>query len=231
MMNGFRRTRTGGAAIVLLASAAAALAQAPAAPPSELEKQLARVSFGVSGMGVFTTQSNGTNYLSQNVTLKPSNTLGALLTLRYVKSPLIGLEYNYGYVRYTDDFNITNTSASPATALAFPLGVQTTATEYTFGYLAHARRQYYGVTPFASIGIGTTAFRPTKGGGQGNDPQARMTYYYSVGADMPIINDHFGLRATFRETLANAPDYQQNYWRIHKHAIATEPAFGFYIRF
>lgn len=210
---------------------AAAFAQAPPAPPTALDRQLAKVDFAVQGKGEFTTQVNGNNYLNQAVTLKPSSTLGALVTLRYTRSPLVGLEFNYGYARYTDNYTVSNTGTTPANVVGFNLGVQSTATEYTFGYVAHARRQFYGFTPFASIGAGATAYRPTKGGGQGNLPQARATYYYSVGGDYPIYNDHFGLRATFRQSIANAPDYQQNYWRIYKHAIATEPSFGFYIRF
>ena len=215
----------------ILTCTVAVFAQAPPAPPTPLERQLALVDLGIQGKGEFTTQVNGNNYLNQAVTLKPSDTLGALVTLRYTHSPYIGLEFNYGYARYTDNFNITNTAASPAAVTGFAVGVQTTASEYTFGYLAHARRQYYGLTPFASVGAGSTAFRPTKAGGEGNLPQARATYYYSVGGDYPIYNDHFGLRATFRQSFENAPDYQQNYWRIYKHAIATEPAFGFYLRF
>ncbi len=223
-----RRILTVGA---LFSSVSVAIAQAPPTPPNFLERQLAHVDLGISGKGEFTTQVNGNNYLNQAVTLKPSNTLGALVTLRYTHSPYIGLEYNYGYARYTDNYTVTNTSTTPGGVASFNLGVQSTATEYTFGYLAHARHTYAGITPFASIGAGVTAFRPTKGGGQGNDPQARATYYYSVGGDYPIYNDHFGLRATFRQSIENAPDYQQNYWRIYKHALATEPAFGFYVRF
>ena len=215
----------------LFAFASAAFAQAPPAPPTPLELFLAHVDLGVQGKGEFTTQVNGNNYLNQAVTLKPSNTLGALVTLRYTHSPYIGLEYNYGYARYTDNYTVTNGSTTPAGVVSFNLGVQSTATEYTFGYLVHARHTYGGVTPFASIGAGTTAFRPTSGGGQGNTPQARATYYYSVGGDYPIYGEHFGLRATFRQAIMNAPDYQQNYWRIYKHSIATEPAVGFYIRF
>ena len=222
-----RRTLVLCGALVLTS---AALAQAPPAPPTALELQLAKVDLAVQGKGEFTTQVNGTNYLSQAVTLKPSNTLGALVTVRYVARPLFGLEFNYGYARYTDNYTVTNTGSTQAGATSFDLGVQATASEYTFGYLVHAPRQYYGITPFASIGAGSTAFRPTKGGGQGNQPQARATYYYSVGGDY-ALGKNFGLRGTFRQSIENAPDYQQNYWRIYKHAIATEPAFGFYLRF
>ncbi len=220
-----------GALLLSLTCASPLLSQAPPTPPNALERQLAHVDLGILGKGEFTTQVNGNNYLNQAVVLKPSNTLGALINLHYVHSPLVGLEFNYGYARYTDNFTVTNTATTVAGAASFSLGVQATASEYTFGYLAHARRQYYGFTPFASVGAGSTAFRPTRGGGQGNLPQARATYYYSVGGDYPIYNDHFGLRATFRQSFENAPDYQQNYWRIYKHAIATEPAFGFYLRF
>ena len=39
-------------------------------------------------------------------------------------------------------------------------GVQQNASEYTLGYVVHTRKQYFGLTPFASGGAGTTVFRP-----------------------------------------------------------------------
>jgi hypothetical protein len=231
MMNVIRRTGTTcGAMIVLATISAAASAQAPAAPPTAFDRQLERIDLGVSGKGEFTKTTTGTNYLAQTVSLLPSNTLGALVTLRYTKSPLVGLEFNYGYARYTENFTISNLSNTTPGAAPLALGVQTNVSEYTFGYVVHARHDYFGVRPFASIGAGSMAFRPTTGGGQGLLPQARAAYYYSVGAEAPI-SKHFGLRGTFRQSLFNAPDFESNYFANKQRTISTEPAFGFFIRF
>src|SRR6185312_10864924 len=96
--------------------------------------------------------------------LQTSNTLGALVTLRYTISPLIGFEGNYGYARYTENF-----TPFGATATA---GVQTNAAEYTLGYVAHPPT-LLGVHPFAAVGLGSIAFRPTPFGGQQLNTQAR----------------------------------------------------------
>ena len=231
MMKVIRRTgATCGALIVLATISAIASAQAPAAPPTAFDRQLARIDLGVSGKGEFTRNTTGTNYLPQTVALSPSNTLGALVTVRYTRSPLVGLEFNYGYARYTENFTISNLPNSPTGASPLALGVQTNVSEYTLGYVVHTRHDYFGVRPFASIGAGSIAFRPTTGGGLGLLPQARAAYYYSVGAEAPI-SKHFGLRATFRQTLFNAPDFESNYFANKQRTISTEPAFGFFIRF
>src|SRR5580698_3923495 len=126
-----------------------------------LDRQLDRVDLAVSGVGIFNRDSNGTaivNAVPTSVNLSPGNTLGVLATLRYIKSPLLGLELNYGYARYTDTF-------TPFGSQPFA-GVQQNATEYTAGYIAHVR-PVFGVKPFASVGLGSIAFRPTTGGGEG----------------------------------------------------------------
>ena len=196
-----------------------------------LDRQLARVDLAISGAGLFSTSTNGTNYLAQNVNLVPSNTVGALVTLRYVKSPLVGFEFNFSYARYTENFTLTNSASTPAMEQGFALGVQTNANEYTLGYVAHTRAQHFGVIPFASIGAGSIAFKPTAGGGQGYLEQARAAYYYSVGADTPLYAKYFGLRASFRQVIYLAPDYETNYFTDLKRSISSEPTFGFFIKF
>ncbi|MEO6817413.1 MAG: hypothetical protein ABI177_12010, partial [Edaphobacter sp.] len=172
MLNVSRLSCVWSVLICLIASLAAptAKAQSPA-----LAKQLSRLDFGVSGLGEFNSSGTGTvivNTQPTTVNLKTSNTLGALVTLRYIKSPLVGFEGNYGYARYTENFT---PFGSQTTA-----GVQTNATEYTLGYVAHAPT-LVGVHPFASVGLGTIAFRPTPYGGQALNEQARAAYYYSLG--------------------------------------------------
>jgi hypothetical protein len=73
-----------------------------------LDRQLSRLDLGVIAVAVLNKDSNGTatvNGVSNTpVNLNPSNTVGPVVTLRYVVSPLVGFELNYGYARYTQTF-------------------------------------------------------------------------------------------------------------------------------
>ncbi len=219
----------------LLALAAAfttgsAVAQATE-PVTLLDRQLAKTDFALSGVGEFTNNTNGTNYLQQQLNLVTSNTLGALATLHYQKSPLVGVEINYGYVRYTENFTLTSTAASPPNTTSFVLGIQTNANEITAGYRAQTRNQYFGLQPFAGVGLGTIAFKPTSGGGQRLPNQYRAGYYYTIGADTPLYGNHFGARAQFRQLFYYAPDFLTNYLTDKQRQITSEPSIGVFLRF
>jgi hypothetical protein len=212
--------------LLLTAAGSIAEAQTPSINPA-LDRQLSRIDLGVLGVGVFNKNSNGVATVNGQpntpVTLNPSNTAGAVVSLRYTVSPLVGFEFNYGYARYTDLF--TPFGSQPIG------GVQQNATEYTFGYVVHTRKQYFGVTPFASGGAGSTVFRPTPGGGLALPEQARATYYVSVGAETTVLSPHFGIRAQYRQVFFKAPDFLTNYLSIQQRTTTYEPGFGFFLRF
>jgi hypothetical protein len=245
MTNVSRRLRTHGAlrraaACATFSAALLAAALSPAHARAQdveanaetpLQRQLDHVDLAIGGTGQFSTSTNGVNNRPQNVNLKPSNTFGALVTIGYTKSPLVGLQFNYGYARYTDNFTLTNTASTPNGIAPFSLGVQTRANEYTLGWVFHTHAQHFGVLPFAAVGAGTVAFTPTRGGGQGYLEQARAAYYYSVGADTPLYAKYFGFRAQFRQLFYLAPDYETNYYTDLKRSLASEPTIGFFIKF
>jgi hypothetical protein len=202
---------------------------APAGPTTALGRQLDRLDLGISAADINTKGVSGPNYVGNPVTLNTSSTLGALIQIRYVRSPLVGFEFNYGYARYTENFNFATTTPFGPPAGPFP--VQTKAAEYTFGYVAHLPRfSYHGIQPFAGAGFGTTAFTPTPGGGEGLPEKARATYYYTVGAE-DMLSKHFGVRLQFRQLFYKAPDFGQNYLTIQQQTISTEPTFGFYLKY
>jgi hypothetical protein len=211
----------------LLLTALGSTAKAQSTPPeTALDRQLARIDLSVVAVGIFNSSSSGTaivNAKPTEVNLSPGNTAGAVVTLRYIGSPWFGLEANYGYSRYTDTFTPFGAQANA--------GVQQNASEYTLGYVVHAKKQYFGMTPFASAGLGTTAFRPTPGGGLALPKQARATYYFSVGAERTVLSPHFGIRAEYRQVFFKAPDFETNYLTIQQHTTTYEPAFGFFLRF
>ena len=225
-----------GAVLTSAAAFATGSAAAQATPPvTFLDRQLARTDFAISGVGEFTNGTNGTNYLTQPVNLVTSNTLGALATLHYQKSPFLGVELNYGYVRYTENFTLGNSTAVSSSNVplypGFPLGIQTNANEITVGYIAHTRNQYFGLQPFAGVGAGTISFKPTSGGGQRLPNQYRAGYYYTIGAETPLYGEHFGARAQFRQLFYYAPDFLTNYLTDKQRQITSEPSIGVFLRF
>ena len=191
-------------------------AHAQALPTTKLDRQLERVDFAISGVGLFNSNTSGTNYLNQPLTDTPGNTLGALVTLRYTAKPYVGFEFNYGYARFNQNYNTLG-------------GVQSNANEYTLGYVAHTPK-LFGFDTFVSVGAGTLAYKPTPGGGQGLLEQARAVYYYEVGGE-DLVTTHLGLRAFFRQTNSLAPDFGQNYLTILKRTTSTQPGVGVYIHF
>lgn len=212
-------------AAVLACTAGIALAQ-DAQTTTPMQRQLSRIDFAISGAGEFTPTVSGkvlpanAPNTGTNVGVNASNTLGAVATLRYVARPFVGFEFNYGYARYTEDFTYPGPN----------FGVQTNAQEFTLGYVATPQRPIFGLQPFVSAGLGSTEFKPTRGGGQNLPVQARATYYYSVGLQQEVL-DHFGVRASFRQLFFLAPDFGQNYLTIKQRSITSEPTVGFYLRF
>jgi len=225
MLNVSRPTWVRNVVLCLLLPAAGITANAQATPQSGLDRQISRLDIGVVASAIINKDSDGTvviNTVPTTVNLHPGNTVGPLVSIGYTKSAFVGFEFNYGYARYTQTF--TPFGATPVG------GIQQNASEYSFGYVAHFRREFHGVVPFAGVGAGTTAFRPTPGGGEGLSPQARATYYYKVGGDY-MLNKHFGARAEFRETFFKAPDFETNYLTIQQHTTEFQPGFGFFYRF
>jgi len=203
--------------IALCASAAAQTAT------TALGKQMEKIDLGVSGIGEFTPSNSGNNLFNQSVASVPSNTLGALVELRYTKSPLIGIELNYSYARYNDTFSV---GAQPP----YTFASQSKVNEYSLGYVGHGP-EIAGFKTFAGAGLGAIEFKPTSGGGQGLPPEVRTGFYYTVGFDKGLFSDNFGVRAFFRQTFYGAVDFNQNYLATGARSISTEPGVGFYLRF
>ena len=220
MMNVFCRRSIPGTLLSVAILAGPFAASAQTTSPTAFDRFLGRIDLGVSGAGIFTNNTSGPNYLGQNVNLVPSNTFGPLVQLRYIKSPLVGVELNYGFPRYTDNFTYSS----------YVLGAQAQHAEYTLGYVAHVG-SFFGLEPFVGGGGGALAARPTKGGGQGLPKQVRGAYYYTVGAETLVYGSHLGARVQFRQLFYGAPDYDQNYLANNKRDVTSEPTVGLFLRF
>ena len=201
-----------------------------AAQTTPLSRQMSRIDFGISGAGQFTNTVSGpivpSGAPNSGVVTSQfaSNTVGALGNIRYVAKPYVGVEFNYVWGRYTQNY-------SPAPNGGSLFQIQTTTNEYSFGWIVTPPHPLLGFQPFASAGAGTNQFKPTAGGGNGAPHQFRATYYYNVGLQKEIADSNFGFRVSFRQTFFLAPDFGQNYLTITKRTTTIQPTAGFYVRF
>lgn len=206
--------------------------RAQTTPKTPAQKQLDRIDLAISASGEITTSASGIeqrdiNTTHSTLTIKPSSTVGELITVRYTARPYAGLEFNFGNARFTQDYKFV----PPPSPTILNGGAQAAARELTFGYIAHPRARPFGLQPFLGAGAGTIHFKPTPYGGQGLPPQYRAAYYYTLGVEGNFPDSHFGMRAGFRQLFYLAPDFLQNYLLIKQRVRTSEPTIGFFVRF
>lgn len=221
----------------LAAIAAAFLFLVASVSASAQVKQLFKHDdIAISGAGVFTTSVTGVPPNSVppvNLTEKASNSADLIFSFRYTHSHFFGLEANYAYTRFTEDFTIPNPQGGTPPTVVYPKlvgGTQNNVQEFSGGYMLHGPN-LLGLLPFAGAGIGIMEFKPTFQGGQAIPTQARMLYYGTVGVDAPLVTNRFGVRAQVRDLFYRAPDFGQNYLTTGKHTQSLEPTIGVYLHF
>jgi len=203
-----------------------------AAPPTAFQKQMDRIDLSVVASGELSTPVSGIEQRDATtthtqLTIKPSSTVGELATIRYTAHPYLGFEFNFGNLRYTQDY----TFIPPPNQNILTGGAQAGVRELTLGYVAHLKFRPFGITPFLGAGGGTIRFKPTPFGGQGLPFQYRAVYYYQAGLEDNFPGSHFGMRLGFRQLIYLAPDFLQNYLTITRRTRTSEPTIGFFVRF
>jgi hypothetical protein len=210
-----------------------ALGQDETPPPTPFQKQMDKVDFAIVAAGEISSTVSGVEQRDAStthtvLTIKPSSTVGELATIRYTAKPWVGFEFNFGNLRYTQDYTFV---PLPGSQNILAGGAQSGVRELTLGYVAHLPYRPFGITPFVGVGGGTIRFKPTPGGGQGLPQQYRAAYYYQAGVEGNFPDSHFGMRVAFRQSIYLAPDFLQNYLTITRRTITTEPTIGFFVRF
>jgi hypothetical protein len=207
------------------------------AAQTPLDKQLARIDFAISAAGILNDTVSGIEQRDAHdatptvLTIKGSNTVGEIATIRYTAKPYVGFEFNFGNSRFTQNYTFVPTPPNTPTSTLLAGGAQAGVHELTLGYIAHLKFRPFGVTPFLGAGGGTMRFKPTTYGGQGLPFQYRAVYYYTAGLEDNFPNSHFGVRLAFRQLIYLAPDFQQNYLTITRRVRTTDPTVGFFVRF
>ena len=153
----------------------------------------------VSAIGSFQQNTNG-NGIQQSST----NSAGALFSYRYFFTNHQGLELNYAYSRYDQQF----TSLIPSTTLTGTLGVPAHVNEATAAYV-YRLGLGHRLSPFFSAGTGALLFTPTNSfafNSVNGSTFATPDFVYSAGADI-AVSRRISLRLGYRGHVFQAPDF------------------------
>jgi opacity protein-like surface antigen len=170
---------------------------------------------GVNIFGQFSQSSNG-----NGVQDSPTDSLGALATVRQSFHPWLGYEINYSYTRFSEHYSTT------------PFGVQNNVHEATGAYLVQGPTiPILGLQPFGAVGVGGLLFLPTTVGGQKYNQQWRVPLLYEVGVNYPLFTSHLGLRLQYRGLVYKTPDFNSAQLTTNTRRQTSEPSVGAYFRF
>ena len=156
----------------------------PASQNPALDKQLSRIDLGVVGLGIFNQNSNGTAIINRKrphtVNLNPSNTAGALVTLRYISLTLRRLR--------------SSTTATPATPRPSPPSAHSpsaassrTPTSTPWDTSPILPKAVLRIDPLCLWRGWHDRLPAHPRRRPGLPAQARATYYYSVGVETTVL--------------------------------------------
>ena len=174
--------------------------------------KLHNVDLGVNAISPFTKSLTNDSSSVQETT----DTTGFLFTMREHPVAWAGVEFNYGYSKYSQVY-----VAPTATAR-----VNSYNHEATAAYLFHPH--FRKLQPFVGVGGGAIDFLPS-GGSTSN--QWRGTGLLEAGLDLPTKNPHLGFKVQGRSLFYRAPNFYSDLVSSRAWVATVEPSAGVYWRF
>ena len=192
---------------------------APAARPSRAESS-SEFDIGGSFLRTFTKASTG-----NGVTQTPADAYGGMLEIRYIASPLFGVEFSATYNQADETF-------APSAKCGTSCNTQP-ANVKSNGVLAGANwvpsKQFGALRPFGLAGIGVYVDAP---GSSTYATYIRERFAYTAGGGVDwAFSPHLGLRAQYREIIFSAPDIATYFPATGTYTEMGEPMGGVFCRF
>jgi opacity protein-like surface antigen len=150
----------------------------------------------ISATGSFEQSTNG-NGIHQSA----NDSAGVLFTYRYFLTNHQGLELDYGFSRFNQQYGSLNAAAP------FSLGVPANTNEATASYV-YRRGIGHRLSPFVTAGTGALVFVPDSftAGGTTGSTFATPDFVYGAGADL-AVSRRVSLRLGYRGHVFEAPDF------------------------
>jgi len=174
--------------------------------------QESRQDVSLSGYGLFAPVVHG-----NAVTFNGTESLGALVSYRYMLTPRSGLELNYSFTQNVQKYN---------TSFAPDVRIHSRQQEITGAYVYSLN--FKNFNPFGEIGVGGMIFSPIQ--------DYRTNYLGAVqntnvgalfGAGVAYeLSPSFDIRAEYRGFLARAPNFGFNDFKTGKYEWMSMPAIG-----
>lgn len=187
-------------------------------PSVHAQNALKNNDVAVSGVFEFTQTTSG-----NGITDTASKAGGGEAAFRHSYHWWLGYEAAYTYTRYHEDY--TGVPGYPEQVF----GVQHNQHEFSGSYYVHGPTML--IQPFALAGFSGVLLSPSLNGGQNVPYQWRPGVNFGVGANLPLLTSHFGLRVEYRGVYYKAPDFGDSYLATNAMRLTSEPMVGAYIRF
>ncbi len=175
--------------------------------------KLHNVDVGVNATSPFTKTLTSNN--PQNVQ-GTTDTTGFLFSFKEHPVSWAGVEFNYGYNKYSQRFRGPAGTAN----------VKSYNHEATAAYIFHPH--FRRLQPFVAVGGGAIDFLPQQNTASN---QWRGTGLLEAGLDLPTHNPHLGFRVQGRGLFYRAPNFYASSVSSRSWVVTTEPSAGVYWRF
>lgn len=183
-----------------------------AAAPALAQKALKNDDVAVDGFYQFTQTVSG-----NGITDTPTKSGGGTATFRHSYHWWLGYEAGYGYTRYHENYT------------GVPFGIQHNQHDFSGSYYVHGPTVL--VQPFALVGVSALLQAPSLNGGQNVPREWEPGINFGVGANVPLLTSHLGLRFEYRGLYYKAPDFGEATLKTNAYRETSEPMVGAYFRF
>ncbi|HEY6446448.1 MAG TPA: outer membrane beta-barrel protein [Acidobacteriaceae bacterium] len=172
----------------------------------------------VDGFAEFTQTVSG-----NGITDTPTKAGGGAASFRHSFHWWLGYDAGYEYTRYHESY--TGVPGHPEQVY----GVQHNQHEFSGSYYVHGPTVF--IQPFALVGVSAVIFSPSLNGGQNVPWQSRPGINFGVGANMPLLTSHIGLRLEYRGVYYKAPNFGDSFLDTNTFRLTSEPMAGVYVKF
>lgn len=180
---------------------------------AQVPKAVSNTDISVDGFYQMTSTATG-----NGISVPATHSAGGAAFLRHSYRWWLGYEAGYAYTRYTNNYSDQ------------PFGIQSNMHEFAGSWYAHGPRAL-GIQPFATAGVSGILFSPSLNGGQNVPRQWRPGANFGVGANLPLLTSHIGLRVQYRGVYYKTPDFGQADLNTGAFRLTSEPMAGLYLRF
>ncbi|MGI4829885.1 MAG: outer membrane beta-barrel protein [Janthinobacterium lividum] len=177
--------------------------------------QESRQDFSISGFGLLAPQVYGNAVVPMTTTI----TTGVLGSYRYLLTPRVGLELNYGFSQDSIKYY--------APSVVYPNGEVHTKNQELSGAFVYSRN-YKNFNPFVEAGPGVMLFTPILDIGTHESGTKSSTNVGGIfgGGVAYEISPSFDIRAEYRGFVTKTPSFGVTQFETNKYYVISTPAIG-----